>query len=127
MINHTRSLTRQLARRARRYAADPPPAFLAGVATMLVLFTLGAVVDDALAANSATDVGRNLGGLLKQWAGWLFGGATAIIAVSHLGRRDVAGALVFAGMAILVGGFVLAGPQVADFIKGIYEFADTGR
>lgn len=96
-----------------------------GVLALLAALALGA--DDALAANSATDIGRNLGGLLKTWATWIFGGATAIIAVSHLGRRDVAGALVFAGMAILVGGFVLAGPQVAEFIKGIYEFADTGR
>lgn len=122
MTNHTR----RLAGRARRRARNPATLLLAS-ATFLALLVLGAVVDDALAANSATDVGRNLGGLLKQWAGWLFGGATAIIAVSHLGRRDVAGALVFAGMAILVGGFVLAGPQVADFIRGIYEFADTGR
>ncbi|MTD44870.1 hypothetical protein GKE82_11350 [Conexibacter sp. W3-3-2] len=97
------------------------------LACLLAILALTLVVDDALAANSAADVGRNLGGLLKTWATWLFGGATAIIAVTHLGRRDVAGALVFAGMAILVGGFVLAGPQVADFIRGIYEFADTGR
>lgn len=85
------------------------------------------IVDPALAAGSATDVGRNISSLLKTWATWLFSGATAIIAVGHLGRRDIAGALVFAGMAVLVGGFVLAGPQVAEFIKGIYEFADTGR
>lgn len=95
------------------------------IALALLVLTVGA--DTALAADSAADVGRNLGGLLKQWADWLFGGATAIIAVSHLGRRDVAGALVFAGMAILVGGFVLAGPEVATFIKGIYQYADTGR
>lgn len=123
MTNHIRGL----AARARRHTHEPETRFLALAATVLAVVMLGAIVDDALAANSATDVGRNLGGLLKQWAGWLFGGATAIIAVSHLGRRDVAGALVFAGMAILVGGFVLAGPQVADFIQGIYEFADTGR
>lgn len=86
-----------------------------------------AIADPALAAGSASDVGRNISSLLKSWATWLFGGATAILAVGHLGRRDVSGALVFAGMAILVGGFVLAGPQVADFIKNIYEFADTGR
>ena len=85
------------------------------------------VVDPALAAGSANDVGRNISNLFKNWATWLFGGATAIIAVGHLGRRDIAGALVFSGLAVLVGGFVLAGPQVADFIKGIYEFADTGR
>lgn len=127
MTNPFRVAIRDIARSAGRIARHPDTAFAAGVLTMFFLMLLGTFVDDALAANSATDVGRNLGGLLKQWAGWLFGGATALIAVSHLGRRDVAGALVFAGMAILVGGFVLAGPQVADFIKGIYEFADTGR
>lgn len=104
-------------------------------ATVLLLtlaFALSAIMlaanaDAALAANSARDVGKNLGGLLKEWAVWLFSGATAIIAVGHLGRRDLAGGLVFAGMAVLVGGFVLAGPVMADFIRGIYEFADTGR
>lgn len=126
MTNPTRTLPRRVAERARRHVQQP--AFLIGAAVaILVLLVLGASAREAFAANSATDVGRNLGGLLKTWATWLFGGATAIIAVTHLGRRDVAGALVFAGMAILVGGFVLAGPQVADFIKGIYDFADTGR
>lgn len=100
---------------------------LFAAALALALLVLAAVADPAAAANSATDVGKNVSGLLKQWAGWLFGGATAIIAVSHLGRRDFAGALVFAGMAVLVGGFVLAGPVMAEFIKGIYQFADTGR
>jgi hypothetical protein len=110
---------------ARRPAARQLAVLAIGALAVLAALTAGA--DDALAANSATDVGRNLGGLLKEWATWLFGGATAMIAVSHLGRRDVAGALVFAGMAILVGGFVLAGPEVATFIKGVYQFADTGR
>ena len=99
---------------------------LALTAALAAALTL-AIADPALAASSASDVGKNISSLLKSWATWLFGGATAIIAVGHLGRRDVAGALVFAGMAVLVGGFVLAGPQVADFIKGVYEFADTGR
>lgn len=95
--------------------------------TALAAIALLAVADPALAAGSASDVGKNISSLLKSWATWLFGGATAIIAVGHLGRRDVAGALVFAGMAVLVGGFVLAGPQVADFIQGVYQYADTGR
>ncbi len=101
-------------------------------ALLLLAFALYSVVlatnvDSALAAGSARDVGKNLGGLLKEWATWLFGGATAIIAVSHLGRRDLAGGLVFAAMAVLVGGFVLAGPVMADFIESLYRFADTGR
>ena len=97
------------------------------ITAALTLITVLAVSDPALAAGSASDVGKNISSLLKSWATWLFGGATAIIAVGHLGRRDVAGALVFAGMAVLVGGFVLAGPQVADFIQGVYQYADTGR
>lgn len=118
---------RDLPRRTRPRNGVPAGVLIAAAATLLAILALSATAGDAHAANSATDVGRNLGSLLKSWATWLFGGATAIIAVTHLGRRDVAGALVFAGMAILVGGFVLAGPQVADFIEGIYKFADTGR
>jgi hypothetical protein len=131
-MNPVRPLYKLADALSRRLGAPTPDPITRGVvlgfAMYLVAVALLALnVDAAFAANSASDVGRNLGGLLKSWASWLFGGATAIIAVSHLGRRDVAGAMVFAGMAILVGGFVLAGPQVAEFIKGIYEFADTGR
>ena len=100
--------------------------FCGAVLLGVLIATIVFVPPEALAAaNPATDVGRNLGDLLKQWAGWLFGGATAIIAVTHLGRRDIAGGLVFAGMAVLVGGFVLAGPQVADIIRGLYEIAGS--
>ena len=112
-------------RHRRAWLGALPPGI--GLVAMLAVVLAAGLTDDALAAGSASDVGKNLGGLLKQWATWLFGGATAIIAVTHLGRRDFAGALVFAGMAVLVGGFVLAGPVMADFIKGIYEFADSGR
>lgn len=112
----------RLRRRARASST-----FILALPVALALLVLGIAADPALATNSASDVGRNLGGLLKEWATWLFSGATAMIAVSHLGRRDVAGALIFAGMAILVGGFVLAGPVMAEFIKGIYEYANTGR
>lgn len=85
------------------------------------------VVEPALAAGSARDVGRNVGGLLKEWAGWLFGGVTAIVAIPYLARRDVAGGLVFTLIALIVGGFVLAGPTVAQIIESIYKLAAEGK
>ena len=84
------------------------------------------VVEPALAAGSARDVGRNVGGLLKEWAGWLFGGVTAIVAIPYVARRDVAGGLVFTLIALIVGGFVLAGPTVAQIIESIYKLAAEG-
>ena len=85
------------------------------------------VVEPALAAGSARDVGRNVGGLLKEWAGWLFGGVTAIVAIPYVARRDVAGGLVFTLIALIVGGFVLAGPTVAQIIESIYKLAAEGK
>lgn len=83
--------------------------------------------DHALAGDaSAKDVGKNLGQLLKTWAGWLFGGVTALFAIPYLARRDIAGGLVFTGMAVIVGGFVLAGPIVADLIESMYKTVGTG-
>ena len=68
-------------RRPRRaWLGALPPGI--GVVALLALVLATGLTDDALAAGSASDVGKNLGGLLKQWATWLFGGATAIIAVA---------------------------------------------
>lgn len=96
------------------------------ILTAATALTLVAV-EPALAASSAHDVGRNLGNLLKEWAGWLFGGVTALVAIPYVARRDVAGGLTFMLLAVLVGGFVLAGPTIADLIEGIYQTASTGR
>ena len=85
------------------------------------------LAEPALAATSARDVGRNIGTLLRDWAGWLFGGVTAIVAIPYVARRDVAGGMVFALIALIVGGFVLAGPTVAQIIESIYKVAAEGK
>ena len=102
-----------------------PTLMLLALAGLLALALV--VVEPALAAGSARDVGRNVGGLLKEWAGWLFGGVTAIVAIPYLARRDVAGGLVFTLIALIVGGFVLAGPTVAQIIESIYKLAAEGK
>ena len=102
-----------------------PHLILLALAGLLALALV--VVEPALAAGSARDVGRNVGGLLKEWAGWLFGGVTAIVAIPYLARRDVAGGLVFTLIALIVGGFVLAGPTVAQIIESIYKLAAEGK
>jgi hypothetical protein len=102
-----------------------PNLILLALAGLLALTLI--VVEPALAAGSARDVGRNVGGLLKEWAGWLFGGVTAIVAIPYLARRDVAGGLVFTLIALIVGGFVLAGPTVAQIIESIYKLAAEGK
>lgn len=85
------------------------------------------LADHAAAADaSVKDVGKNLSQVLTTWAGWLFAGVTALWAIPYLAKRDLAGGLTFAGMAFLVGGFVLAGPTVADLIESLYKTAATG-
>lgn len=102
-----------------------PILILLALAGLLALTLI--VVEPALAAGSARDVGRNVGGLLKEWAGWLFGGVTAIVAIPYVARRDVAGGMVFTLIALIVGGFVLAGPTVAQIIESIYKLAAEGK
>ena len=122
-----------LAKRASQPDASPDTRRTARGLDLLAsaLRVPGTSLHDALArsfhAGSARDVGRNVGGLLKEWAGWLFGGVTAIVAIPYLARRDVAGGLVFTLIALIVGGFVLAGPTVAQIIESIYKLAAEGK
>lgn len=96
------------------------------VALALIVISMGLADYTQAADGSAKDVGKNVGELLKTWAGWLFAGVTALWAIPYLAKRDLAGGLVFAGMAFIVGGFVLAGPTVADLIESMYKTAATG-
>ena len=89
------------------------------LALALAALTLAALADPALAASSAKDVGKNLGDLLKTWATSIFGGICAIMACVYVGQRQVGPAVVFAGLALVLGMFVFASSGVGHLVEGL--------
>jgi uncharacterized membrane protein YccC len=76
------------------------------------------LVPDAL-AQSGNDVGRNLGGLLKRYAGQIYGGVIAIISLLFLLNRRYTELALFVLAAVLVAWLVFSPDQVARTARGI--------
>jgi hypothetical protein len=89
------------------------------VALALAVVLAIAIVEPAVAATSAKQVGKNLGDTLKTWGTALFGGITAVVACKHLLNREVAQGMVFAVMAVVLGLFVFSQTGVGHFIQGL--------
>ena len=73
---------------------------------------------DAL-AQSGNDVGRNLGGLLKRYAGQVYGGVIAIVSLLFLLNRRYTELALFVLAAVLVAWLVFSPDQVARTARGI--------
>ena len=71
----------------------------------------------ALAAGN--DVGRNLGTLLRQYAGQLYGGIVAVVGLVFLFNRRFTELAMYFLAAILVGWLVFSPDQVADAARAI--------
>ncbi len=93
---------------------------LAALLALLLIATaamLGA--DPALA--KASDVGKNLGQEVGSWAKAILLGVVALVAIPILAKRDMAGGVVVAALAILVGGFVFAPNAVKSVIRDLWS------
>jgi hypothetical protein len=73
---------------------------------------------DAL-AQSGNEVGRNLGGLLKRYAGQIYGGVIAIVGLLFLLNRRYTELALFVLAAVLVAWLVFSPDQVARTARGI--------
>ena len=85
---------------------------LAGVAVALL-------VEPAAALAAGNDVGRNIGSLLRHYAGQIYGGVIAIVGLVFLLNRKFTDLAVFFVAAILVGWLVFSPDQVADAARAI--------
>ena len=94
---------------------------LLSLAAGLALAALAGLPDPALAASDASQIGKNLGEMLSEWATYLFLGVLALVAIPPLAKRDVSGGLVLALLAVVLGGFVFFQAGVGDMIKSIWE------
>jgi hypothetical protein len=90
------------------------PALLALAVAGLCLW----LAPDAL-AQSGSDVGRNLGGLLKRYAGQIYGGVIAIVSLLFLLNRRYTELALFVLAAVLVAWLVFSPDQVARTARGI--------
>jgi nitrate reductase gamma subunit len=93
------------------------------VAFGFVMAVLAAVVlvlaPDASAAAAGNDVGRNLGGLLRGYAGQIYGGVVAIVGLVFLINRRYTELAMFILAAVMVAWLVFSPDQIADAAKAI--------
>jgi hypothetical protein len=73
----------------------------------------------ATALAAGNDVGRNLGSLLRHYAGEVYGGIVAVVALVFLFNRRFTDLAVFFLAAILVGWLVFSPDQVAGAAQAI--------
>lgn len=90
-------------------------AFLLALSAVAVIALLAA--PEALAAGN--DIGRNLGSLLRRYAGQVYGGIVAIVGLVFLLNRRFTELATFFLAAILVGWLVFSPDQVADAARAI--------
>ena len=100
--------------------------FRAVVLGLAVAVVVAITAEPALAA-SAKDIGRHLGDTLKLWAGSIFAGVAAIMACVYLAQRNVVQGLVFFGLAVVLGLFVVSQATSANLIASFWKLIVNGR
>jgi hypothetical protein len=73
----------------------------------------------AAALAAGNDVGHNIGSLLRQYAGEVYGGIVAVVGLVFLLNRKFTDLAMFFLAAILVGWLVFSPDQVADAARAI--------
>lgn len=89
------------------------------VVVVSVAVVLVSMADALAAPRSGNDVGANLGGMLKRYAGEIYGGIVAIVSLMFLVNRRYTDLAVFFLAAVLVAWLVFSPDQVASAARGI--------
>ena len=89
------------------------------LALILAAAGLTLLVEPAAALAAGNDVGRNIGQLLRHYAGQIYGGVLAIVGLVFLLNRKFTDLAVFFVAAVLVGWLVFSPDQVADAARAI--------
>jgi hypothetical protein len=100
---------------------SPRTRILLSVATVVVVIATGLLLTAPVSALAATgnDVGANLGALLKQYAGEIYGGIVAIVALTFLANRRYTELGMFLLAAVVVAWLVFSADQVAHAARSI--------
>jgi hypothetical protein len=91
----------------------------ARLALLLAGVAIALLVEPTTALAAGNDVGRNIGSLLRHYAGQIYGGVIAIVGLVFLLNRKFTDLAVFFVAAILVGWLVFSPDQVADAARAI--------
>lgn len=90
------------------------------LASIILAGMLGLLVPDvALAAGN--NVGANLSGLLKEYAGEIYGGVVAIVSIVFLINRRYSELMMWVLAAVVVAWLVFSPDQVASAARAIGE------
>lgn len=84
-----------------------------------ILIALGLMLAPVAALAAGNDVGRNIGSLLRQFAGELYGGFLAIVGLYFLINRKYTELGLYLVAAIVVGWLVFSPDQVANAARAI--------
>jgi hypothetical protein len=91
----------------------------AAFALALLALAVGSLLLAPAALGAGNDVGRNLGTLLRQYAGEVYGGIVAVVGLVFLFNRRFIDLAMFFVAAILVGWLVFSPDQVANAARAI--------
>ncbi len=91
----------------------------ARIAFAVICAALALLLAPAAALAAGNDVGHNIGSLLRQYAGEVYGGIVAIVGLIFLLNRKFTDLAMFFLAAILVGWLVFSPDQVADAARAI--------
>lgn len=92
-----------------------------GLALLLAGLAVALLAAPEVALAAGNDVGRNIGSLLRHYAGQIYGGLLAVVGLIFLLNRKFTDLAVFFVAAILVGWLVFSPDQVADMARAIGE------
>ena len=92
-----------------------------GLALLLAGLAVALLAAPEVALAAGNDVGRNIGSLLRHYAGQIYGGLLAVVGLIFLLNRKFTDLAVFFVAAVLVGWLVFSPDQVADMARAIGE------
>ncbi len=117
----------------RRRLQRPDPERAATAVRRLRRLILGTTVMLVIAAVGATTAmadpgqfGKNLGDQVKALSTGLFLAVAGLVTLPILGRRDVNGGVVLAGLVIVLGGFIFAQDMVKHVIVDLWKTLPNG-
>lgn len=89
------------------------------LAASAVLAAIALLLVPAAALAAGNDVGHNIGSLLRQYAGEVYGGIVAVVGLVFLVNRKFTDLAMFFLAAIMVGWLVFSPDQVANAARAI--------
>jgi hypothetical protein len=89
------------------------------LAASAALAAIALMLAPAAALAAGNDVGHNIGSLLRQYAGEVYGGIVAVVGLVFLVNRKFTELAMFFLAAIMVGWLVFSPDQVANAAKAI--------